>query len=293
VSGPSERAVVKASTRTDYRARIDDALAWLAVHQNEDVSPARLARVAGFSPYHFHRVFRGMCGESVMQCLRRMRLESAALRLRRTRDSVTQVALEAGFESHEGFTRAFREHFGAPPNAWRKQESGRIRQLARQAPLVIPEVEVRSSEPLDFVCARHRGGFEDVPPAWDALVAEAARQGLYTGREQLVGRYPDDPEITPAGKIRFDVGLVPARRPPAKLARGLRSETLPGGLWAVAVHRGSYATLSDTYLRLVGGWFPHTGRALDDRPCLERYVKTPEVAAEADLVTEVWAPIAR
>ena len=284
---------MKPSTQIDYQARIDEVLVWLAAHQNEDVSPARLARVAHFSPYHFHRVFRGVCGESVMQCLRRLRLESAALRLRRTRDGVTEVALDAGFESHEGFTRAFKEHFGAPPNVWRKQESQRIRRLARRGPLVVPEVEVRTSKPLDFVCARRRGSFADVPGAWQELIAEAMRQGLYTGREQLVGRYPDDPDITPPGKVRFDVGLVPSGAPPTRLRHGLRHETLPGGRWAVATHRGSYATLSETYLRLVGGWFPHTGRELDDRPCLELYKNSPADTAEADLLTEVWAPIRR
>ncbi len=181
---------MKPSTRTDYQARIDEALVWLAAHQNEDVSPARLARVAIFSPYHFHRVFRGVCGESVMQCLRRLRLESAALRLRRTGDGVTEVALDAGFESHEGFTRAFKEHFGAPPSVWRKQESARVRRVAQREPLALPEVELRTTKPLAFVCSRHRGTFDDVPAAWQGLIAEAARQGLYTGGEQLVGRYP-------------------------------------------------------------------------------------------------------
>lgn len=218
---------MKPSTQIDYRARIDEVLVWLAAHQNEAVSPARLARVAHFSPYHFHQVFRGVCGESVMQCLRRPRLESAALRLRRTGDGVTQVALDAGFESHEGFTRAFKEHFGAPPNVWRKQESPRMRRLGRRGPLGLPEVEVRRSKPVSFVCARHRGAFDAVPAAWEKLVAAVSRQGLYTGREQLVGRYPDDPEVTPPGKLRFDIGLVPLQALPARRPHGLACGTRP------------------------------------------------------------------
>ncbi len=155
----------------------------------------------------------------------------------------------------------------------------------------IPEAEVRRSDPRRFVCLFHQGSFDDVPNVWGRFLTSASRQGVFSGREQLVGRYPDDPDITPPGKIRFDVGLLPRMEPPARLEEGLRDEVLPGGLWAVTVHRGSYATLSDTYLRLVGGWFPHTGRALADRPCLELYLNSPRDTREEDLLTEVWAPI--
>ncbi|MDF2697548.1 MAG: Transcriptional regulator, AraC family protein, partial [Labilithrix sp.] len=282
---------MKASTELDYRARIDEALLWLAEHQTEEVTPAQLARVVAFSPYHFHRVFRGVSGESVMQCLRRLRLETAALRLRRTDDGVTEVALDVGFKSHEGFTRAFKEHFGAPPQVWRKQENARIQRLVQRDAMKIPEAEVRRSDPRRFVCLFHQGSFDDVPNVWGRFLTSASRQGVFTGREQLVGRYPDDPDITPPGKIRFDVGLLPRMEPRARLEEGLRDEVLPGGLWAVTVHRGSYATLSETYLRLVGGWFPHTGRALADRPCLELYLNSPQDTREEDLLTEVWAPI--
>jgi AraC family transcriptional regulator len=69
-------------------------------------------------------------------------------------------------------------------------------------------------------------------------------------------------------------------------------ETLAAGRWAVAVHQGSYNTLSNTYLRLVGGWIPQHHHGLDDRPCLEFYLNSPATAAESDLRTEVWAPLA-
>lgn len=285
---------MKQSTRLDYEARISDAVAWLSQHATDDVSPHRLAKVTGFSPFHFHRVFRGVTGESVMQCHRRLRLESAALRLRRTREPVTQVALAAGFQSHEGFTRAFKEHFGQAPTTWRKQASARVRALAARAPLVLEVtsgVTRRRSSPTAFVCLRGKGSFDEVGAAWQTMIEIASGEGLFTGDEQLVGRYPDDPDVTPPGKVRFDVGFVPRDGVVPRRASRLRREVLPGGLWAVAVHRGSYATLSDTYLRLVGGWFPHTGTILADRPCLELYLNHPAEVAEADLRTEVWAPI--
>lgn len=281
---------MKPSTKVDYQARIDEVIAYLEAHQDEDVTPARLAEVAAFSIHHFHRVFRGVSGESVMQCIRRLRLESAARRLRDTSVSVTEVAFAAGFVSHEGFTRAFHDQFGAPPAAWRKTARATLGERAKRAEITLPEVTVRTLAPTRFVFVRHHGAFSDVGAVWGRFAALVATTMGFTGDEQLLGRYPDDPEITPLGKVRFDVGFV---RPGEldTLADGLREETLPGGLFAVAEHRGPYTTLHETYLSLVGGWFPSTGRALGNAPCLEFYLNSPRDTPEAELRTEVWAPI--
>ncbi len=278
---------MRQGTRVDYEARIEDTLVWLQAHHTEPVSPMQLAKIAHFSPYHFHRVFRGMTGESVMQCVRRLRLESAALALRRSRASVIEVALQVGFRSHEGFTRAFRSHFGAPPSVWRDQVSSRLEELSERAPVEVPAVELRQSGSVPFLYLHKRGAVQDVGPAWRELVELLVARGLFTGAERLVGRYPDDPEITPPGKLRFDVGLVSDDTGP-----GLRNDTLPAGWWAVALHKGSYSTLSDTYLKLVGGWFPESGRALANRPCIEWYLNSPSNTPEEELLTEVWAPLA-
>ena len=63
---------------------------------------------------------------------------------------------------------------------------------------------------------------------------------------------------------------------------------MPAGLYAVVVHRGSYATLSQTYLRLIGGWVPTTRHALCPEPVVEVYLDDPAVIPEAELRTEVW-----
>lgn len=281
---------MKQSTKVDYRARIDDVIAYLEAHQDEDVTPARLAEVAAFSIHHFHRVFRGVSGESVMQCIRRLRLETAARRLRDSEVSVTEVAFTAGFASHEGFTRAFSDHFGEPPATWRKSARATLGERVKRVEIRIPEVSVRTLAPTRFVFVRHHGAFADVGEVWARFVALASSTMGFTGDEQLLGRYPDDPEITSVDKVRFDVGFV---RPTelGSLADGLREETLEGGLFAVAEHRGSYATLHETYLALVGGFFPSTGRELGEGPCLEFYLNSPRDTPEAELRTEVWAPI--
>src|SRR5262249_9589306 len=83
------------------------------------VSLEDLAAIASFSPFHFHRIFRGMVGESVKEHVRRLRLERAAHRLRFTGQPVTEIAFDAGYETPESFTRAFGGMFGEAPTAFR------------------------------------------------------------------------------------------------------------------------------------------------------------------------------
>ena len=77
-----------------------------------NVSLDALASRAGWSPFHLHRAFTRMVGETPKQYTLRLRLEGAAARLLASDDSIVDVALAAGFKSHEVFTRAFRRHFG-------------------------------------------------------------------------------------------------------------------------------------------------------------------------------------
>jgi AraC family transcriptional regulator len=281
---------VKESTRVDYQERMQVALRWLADNQRQEVSPAAVAKAVALSPYHFHRVFRGTTGESVMQCVRRLRLEAAARRLRHSDITILDAALDAAYASHEAFTRAFKEHFGEPPELWRKHQREQLRQKANSLPTDI-EVELRNSPEIAFIYAAHRSSYAEVAMAWQEFITAAISAGIYDGTQQLVGRYPDDPEITPPGKVRFDVGFI-ATMPPMSLPSGFHFDLLPSGRWAIAVHAGSYATLHETYLKLVGGFIAQNGYALDDRPCLEFYRNTPATTAEPDLRTEVWAPLA-
>src|SRR5688572_9234829 len=111
---------MKLTTRNDYLDRIRRVLRFVQEHLDEPLTPDRLAGVANVSLYHFHRIFSGLVGESISAHVRRLRLERAAGELRRSNRDVIDVALDAGYEAHEPFTRAFRDHFGTSPSAYRR-----------------------------------------------------------------------------------------------------------------------------------------------------------------------------
>ncbi len=110
---------MKAATLRAHDARMTRTLSHLATHLDEPPDGPALARLAGVSPRQLERVFARTFGESPRACLRRLRLERAARRLRTARRGILVIALEAGFSSHEAFTRSFKRRFGHTPAAYR------------------------------------------------------------------------------------------------------------------------------------------------------------------------------
>ena len=94
------------ATRTDYADRLERVFRWLADHLDDTLDLARLADVACLSPYHFHRVYRAMQGETAADTVRRLRLHRAAVDLITGELPVARVARRAGYGSQEAFTRA-------------------------------------------------------------------------------------------------------------------------------------------------------------------------------------------
>src|SRR5262245_34872060 len=99
------------ATLAFYKQQMLKVLVHIQQHLDEPLPLQDLAGLAGLSPYHFHHVFSGMLGESLAKHVRRLRLERAATRLKLSRLAVIDIAQEAGYETHEAFTRAFHAAF--------------------------------------------------------------------------------------------------------------------------------------------------------------------------------------
>ncbi|MBN2200519.1 AraC family transcriptional regulator [bacterium] len=104
----------------DYRARINRVMDYIQMHLDRPLRLNELAEVANFSPFHFHRIFRAMVGETLNRFIQRLRVEKAASMLVVSRrKSITEIALDCGFSGSAPFARQFREYFGMSASAWR------------------------------------------------------------------------------------------------------------------------------------------------------------------------------
>lgn len=99
---------------------IYQALGYIEAHLEEEVTLENAAAAAGFSMYHFHRIFLEQVGMSVTDYIRSRRLASASASLLYTSEEIIQIAFRSRFESQEAFTRAFKKEYGMPPGRYRK-----------------------------------------------------------------------------------------------------------------------------------------------------------------------------
>jgi AraC family transcriptional regulator len=278
-------------TEQTYRQRILAVQLFIQQHLDEELPLDRLARLAHFSPFHFHRIFKALAGEAVHDYVRRLRLESAAVALKSTRRSVLDIALGAGYGTHEAFTRAFRQMFGVSPSQFRAghhplSPSMEVPIMTETTPR---SVRIETVPPRRVAFLRHVGPFAGAGPTFQRLCAWAGRRGLLGPGTLMLGVCPDNPEVTPADKLRFDccVAAPESVRPEGEVG----VQTLAGGEYAVVAHRGPYATLGETYRWLYGVWLPASGREPGDAPPYEVYHNTPAEVSPEELVTDVYLPL--
>ncbi len=298
---------MKTQTRDDYLERIRRVLRFVQDHLDEPLTPERLASVAHFSRFHFHRVFSGLVGESLGAHVRRLRLERAAGELRWTERPIIDIALDAGYEAPEPFTRAFRGLFGMPPSRFRTSreplafppmschvhfgiDDAIARFAATQEHPIMIEIHVESQPSRRVIALEHRGNYQAIGSVFGRLAALAQTQGLL-GRDAVsIGIYYDDPDVVPTDRLRSHACIsVPATVTTAPPECELL--TIEGGDFAVATHRGAYATLPESYRELYIQWLPASGRDGANRPCHEVYVSDAATTPEADLVTLICLPL--
>lgn len=297
---------MKPQTEQTYRERMLRVLVHIQDHLDETLALEDLAGLAHFSPYHFHRIFQGMLGESLMAHVRRLRLERAAARLKHGDQPVTRIAFEAGYETHEAFTRAFHAMFGESPT--------RFRELHQ--PLPMPDVpsgvhyqppgglhdftpsrsggsamqaEIRKLNQMRIAFVRHVGPYKEVGPTWGKLCAWAGRRRLFGPQTVLLGVCHDDPEVTPPDKVRYDASIIVDDRVQPEGDVGV--QTIPAGDYAVTMHHGPYDRLGQTYAALCGQWIPQQGREMRSAPSLEFYKNDPNRTPPEELLTEICVPL--
>ena len=270
------------ANRASWGARIMRVTDYIHAHVGDDIEPEVLADIAGMSLHHFHRVFRGLVGESVMGFVRRLRLERAAQRLRFDDAPVTEVALDAGYGSHEAFTRAFRLRFGDSPSGYRSKS---------RVEVPPPEVVMRTLPESRCLTFRRLGCYEECHEAWNDLMGKLAMAGRVMDVELSLGLCYDDPDVTSTDKLRYDA-CVTLTRLPATLPEGCRWRTIPAGRYAIATHHGPYESIFETYVGLIGRYLPFHDIELVNEPVVENYLNNPTDTAPADLRTEVCVRVA-
>jgi AraC family transcriptional regulator len=298
---------MKPETLSYYQQTVQRAIELIARRLDDALDVNAIAAEACLSPFHFHRIFRGMAGEAPLELSRRLRLERSAWQLAHTGRPVTTIAFDAGYEAHEAFTRAFRAAYAISPTSFRKRNTRRFvisaacgihfdpdgavsAFVARNSGGQTMDVTIETMPELRVGAVRHIGPYMQINQAFNQLHEITSGAGLKpTPDMALLAIYHDDPETTALSELRSDAGLTfPAG---ARLPKGLEERRLPAGRYARTTHVGPYEELGDVWARFMGEWLPASGERIRNGPSFELYRNTPENAPPRDLRTDLYIPL--
>lgn len=256
----------------------------------ESITLELLSNKCAASPYHMCRVFLQGTGMSIMSYVRSRRLSIAARAIAERDEIILKIAMDAGYASHEAFTRAFAGYFGVLPSAVRAARS--ISHLSLMEPLKMKKeliVDVAKPDTRDRKAFRVVGlsaqcSFDDtsaIPGLWQSFnLRESDVAGAVDGAAYGVCCDADE-----AGQFRYVAGV----EAPGK-TEGMDYVDIPEARYAVFTHTGHISDLPKTVYTIWNKTLPDLGLEPQKAPDFERYDKRFDSETGRGTV-EIWIPI--
>lgn len=274
--------------------RVNRGIDHVLRHLDTPLRLATVARAAGFSEFHFHRIFQSLVGESLAAFVKRVRLERAVGMMDRgssgptRRPSLTEIALACGFASSSDFTRCFKQQFGVAPSQFDIAAFRRRQRETWQNTVADPDqrhlldglppgenpdgfqIQLRSLPARRVIYRRVADSFRPgrVTDAAREMVAWAQDQGIAGG--EWLGYMWDDPEIVAPADCRYDVGLTTTAELPAN-DLGLGQIAFPAMTVAELEIIGGIDLEQRALDWLYRTWLPSSGLVPLDQPCFEAW----------------------
>ena len=277
------------AARTDAKRGLAARTLWrIETHLAEPLSLAQLAAWEGVSPFHLARAFALITGQAPMNYVRKRRLSRAAHQLRNSDARIIEIALDAGYDSHEGFSRAMRDQFDQSPSAIRSHSD---EPLDLQEALVLPQTQHPALSPRFVERA-------------DTRLVGLSRRFTMETRAQIPQHWLE--EVSEIGHAMHDVPtfgaahdfdgehfsyLVGIRDDGRLDTERLDHVLLPKGEYAVFEHAGHISTISETWTAIFEAWLPNSGVTPTDGPEFEQYET--HFDPEKPGGVSIWIPITR
>lgn len=288
----------------NYQARMQRVLAYIDAHLDDKLNLATLSQVAAFSKFHFHRQFAATFGLSVHRYVQLARLKRASQALAwDDAQSITAIAMDAGYDAPDAFARAFRQWLTQSPSSFRKLPDwsswfwafGPLDNARNKAMQIIFEendVTIREVADAPVALIEHRGdratlgGTLERFRAWCKLAGLSPETGRSTYMVFRSEREPAMPE-----DYSMDLCVETDRSVRAEDAP-IRAGVMPGGRCAVLRYPGNANNLEPAALYLYRDWLPRSGEEAGDFPIYARRQLVPIANMLAhEVVVELYLPL--
>lgn len=289
------------TTADHYIARFRQVLQFIDTHLDEDLPLERLAAVAAFSKYHFHRQFSELFGIGVYRYVQMLRLKRAAHQLAFRGDSIIDIALQNGYESPEAFSRAFRKALGQSPSEFREQPqweswhasnqpSSELRRSHMKPQTSFEDIRIVNFPETRIAVLEHRGDPQRIGDTVRQFIDWRKQNHLPPRLSATYNLFYDDPAAVAPEDFRMDICAATDKDIPLN-EHGVIAKTISAGRCAVLRHIGSNDTLPATVHLLYAEWLPQSGEELRDFPLFFQRVSFFPDVAESEAVTDVFLPL--
>jgi len=286
----------------NYQARMQRVLDYIDQHLDGDLDLDTVSGIAAFSKFHFHRQFMATFELSVHRYVQLARMKRASGRLASDAESVTEIAMDAGYESPDAFARAFRQRFGQSPSSFRKSPDW-APWLAAFGPLEIArsklmdtsythdDVTIREVAETPVAVLEHRGDRAGLPDTIEKFIRWRKEKGLSPANSSTFNVFRS--ERTPANPADYSMDLcVSTDMPIAADDPVMKPGVIPGGRCAVLKVEAASHNLEPAALFLYRDWLPQSGEeARDFSIYCQRHLKFQPEGPVHEVMAELFLPL--
>ena len=291
------------ATLQNYNVRMQRVLDYIDRNLDADLQLDTLSRVAAFSKFHFHRQFAATFGLPVHRYVQLVRMRQASGRLTHGgAQSVTEIAMDVGYETPDAFARAFRQRLGQSPSSFRSAPDwgpwlaalgplDNARSKLMQIIFEQHDVTILDVAPTPVAIVEHRGDRATFGASRERYLAWRKAAGLSpeTNPTFMVFRSERCPENPDDYRVDLCAGTdQPVEDNPLQVKAGV----IPGGRCAVLRYPGNTHNLEPAAIFLYRDWLPASGEEAGDFPIYSRrrLARIPEVPAH-EVVVELFLPL--
>jgi len=215
----------------EYIKRINTVFEYIDDNLDSELSLETIAKIAFYSPFHFHRIFKIITHETLNNYITRRRIEkSAALLLHKKEIIISDLVTQFGFTSISTFTRAFKNYYGENPTSFRKSNSQKFSKISqidsknsqietnydtyicniinlKKWTIMNANIEIKELSKLDLAYVTHIG-VERLENAFNTILKWATPKNLLDDNSKIIRIFHDSFKITTPDKIRMSIGIT-------------------------------------------------------------------------------------
>ncbi|CDX49380.1 Transcriptional regulator, AraC family [Mesorhizobium plurifarium] len=287
----------------NHHARMQRVLDHIDRHLDDDLDLDALSGVAAYSKYHFHRQFTATFGLSVHRYVQLARMKRASFRLGYAdAESVTDIAMDAGYDAPDAFARAFRQRCGQSPSSFRRSPDwgswlmafGPLDNARRKLMQIIftdDDVTIREVPPTPVAIMEHRGDRATLGDTIQRFIAWRKAAGLSPETSPTFNVFRSERCPAVAADYSMDI-CVGTDQPIAADDKQMKAGVIPGGRCAMLRYPGNTNNLEPAALYLYREWLPASSEEARDFPiyCQRRLSFLPELSVP-EIVVELFLPL--